>query len=214
MTTVGRWSPNKVRARVLDGTWVSTEELGGMVLLTPTSVDITGSGSETATTTANGSVEFAACTSISLNGVFSADYDNYMIDIKTLFSVSGGSFLNIRLRASETDDTISNSYVTQYLDANGTSVSGARVTSNIGYFGYIRGTAGGLIGGDTGYIYGPYLSQPTAWRAVDTSPLTDAFIRDCAGTHNQPTAYDGFTFSVTSPYAITGLVSVYGLVGA
>ena len=210
MTTVGRWSPNKVRERVLNGTWVSAEELGGMVLLTPTSIAYTGTSASIGT---NGSVEFTAVSSLSLNGVFDATYDNYMIVLKSLYSTTGGDFIDFRLRASGTDNTTASSYVTQYLDANSTTVSGARVTSNLGYFGYARGTAGGLIGGETGYVYGPYLAQPTAWRVVDTSPLSDAFIRDTAGTHNQSASYDGATFSVASN-SISGSLSVYGLVGA
>ena len=182
----------------------------GLILLTPTSIAYTGTS---ATVSANGSVSFSAVSSLSLNGVFSADYDNYMMVMWSRFSVAGGEFLDFRLRASGTDNTTASSYVTQRLDVDNTSVGGARTTSDKGYIGYIRGTAGGLIGGEVAEIYGPFLAQPTAWRNNDVSPLNNAFIRDCSGTHNQSASYDGATFSVLSGN-ITGLISIYGLVGA
>ena len=208
MTTVGRWSPNKVRARVLDGTWVSPEELGGMVLLTPSSVDITGGGSETATTLANGSVEFTACGTVSLNGVFSADYDNYMVSIRQ--DSSSATSYYYRLRDSGSDNSTANSYVSQYLYADNTTVAAARVTTDKGLLGYLGSV---LRNGLTLNIYGPYLAQPSAWRTVWVDDLSNARTYDVAGTHNQSTAYDGFTLIPTAG-TITGLVSVFGLVGA
>jgi hypothetical protein len=208
MTTVGRWSPNKVRARVLDGTWVSTEELGGMVLLTPTSIAYTGTS---ASIGANGSVTFSACSSLSLNGVFSADYDNYMIVFRYKTSASGGWYW--RLRLSGADNSTANSYTDQQLRANSTTVSGTRGANAESYL------ANGDNTYDAGfihYIYGPHLAQPTAGRTITIDPASGAYIQDSAHTHNQSTAYDGFTYVPWGVAGITasGLVSVYGLVGA
>jgi hypothetical protein len=201
MTTVGRWSPNKVRARVLDGTWVSTEELGGMVLLTPTSIAYTGTS---ASIGASGSVEFTACSSLSLNGVFSADYDNYMIGWRATQSVAAAG--RIRLSAGGVDDTTASSYTRQLLNANNTSVNASRSSSD--YFNSVVS-----FPGSTTYFFGPYLAQPTAVRTVSSSDTSGAYIIDAAFTHNQSTSYDGFTIY---PFSgdFTGLISVYGLVGA
>ena len=208
MTTVGRWSPNKVRARVLDGTWVSTEELGGMVLLTPTSIAYSGTS---ASIGANGSVEFSACSSLSLNGVFSADYDNYMVAVSGTTSNNAGQ-IRFRMRTSGTDATGSD-YTRQRLSADGTTVSGPRDVSQIaGVLGYLDD---GLSSGTTGVIYGPYLAQPTASRGITASAYNDAYIGDYATTHSLSVSYDGITFSPDfGTQTITGLISVYGLVGA
>jgi len=205
MTTVGRWNPNKVRERVLNGTWVSAEELGGMVLLTPTSIAYTGTS---ATVGTNGSVEFSAVTSLSLNGVFSADYDNYMI-VAWHTLASGGNTFFMRLRAT-TDNSTTNSYVSQSLDAYSTTVGGSRYTADQG----VCSTANdSQRHGMELKVYGPYIAQPTAWRSVTVSGSSGAQINDRAGTHNQSVSYDGITFYPGSS-SLTGLVSVYGLVGA
>jgi len=207
MTTVGRWSPNKVRARVLDGTWVSTEELGGMVLVTPTSIAYSGTSASIGT---NGSVEFTACSSLSLNSVFSADYDNYMV---TMRATSSGAVVlhGIRLRASGTDEaSASNYYTYQNLLAYGTTISAGRASTSIGY---IQNAYNTQITGVSTYMYGPFLSQPTAVRTVTVSDLSSATIVDRAWTHSLSNSYDGITI-IPDTGTITGLVSVYGLVGA
>ena len=205
MTTVGRWSPNKVRARVLDGTWVSAEELGGMVLVTPSSIAYSGTS---ASIGANGSVEFSAVTSLSLNGVFTADYDNYMMVMQ--FSGTAATGVLYRLRSGGTDNSTASSYVFQYIEANGSTVSAARSTQNYGRLGVMGST---LRNGISANIYGPYLSQPTAVRAVCGNSISNARLDDAASTHNQSTSYDGCTIYPESGN-FTGLVSVYGLVGA
>lgn len=206
MTTVGRWSPNKVRARVLDGTWVSPEELGGMVLIEPTSIAYTGTSASIGT---NGSVEFTAVSSLSLNGVFSADYDNYMIVSR--LQKSAGSILFGRFRASGVDESsASNYYTDQYLYANGTTVGAARTSRNYFYCAYIDSV---LRGGLVANLYGPYLSQPTAGRTVAADPYLNAETIDAAYTHSLSNSYDGLTLLPASG-TFTGLVSVYGLVGA
>ena len=206
MTTVGRWSPNKVRARVLDGTWVSpAEELGGMVLLTPTSIAHTGTS---ATIGANGSVTFSAVTSLSLNGVFSADYDNYLITMRAVGNTA--SDVRLRMRVSGTDNSTASSYVLQYLEASGTSVAGARTTTDSAA---VFTTSNTQRDGMLLHIFGPYLSQPTAMRTAGVMGYLNAYVQDKAATHNQSTSYDGFTLFHSSNN-MTGLISVYGLVGA
>ena len=210
MTTVGRWSPNKVRERVLNGTWVSAEELGGMVLVTPSSVTVTGGGSQSATILANGSVEFSSCASILLNGVFNSLYNNYMISMRVSEASNADATIAFLLSANGTPNETANSYVCQRITASSTTVSAQRDTIP---YGWAFGVSSAQRSGATGYIYGPYLTQPTALRFVDVSGQSDATIVEYASTHNQSTAYDGIMFSRTS-FSYTGLVSVYGLVGA
>jgi hypothetical protein len=182
------------------------EELGGMVLLTPTSIASTGTGNSSSIG-ANGSVEFSSCETLSLNGVFTTDYDNYMVVFR--HSSSASTALLGRLRASGTDASGTN-YTRQYIWANGTSVTAARdVTETAARVG---AAANVQRGGDALYVYGPFLAQPTAFRYVGVYPDTNASIFDAASTHSLSTSYDGLTVYPASGN-FSGLVSVYGLVG-
>lgn len=101
--------------------WVSVGTTPGLVPVTPTSVAV-GSGS--ATTSANGQVTFTGASSISLNGVFSATYDNYRIIISpdaasTTFNITA------RLRISGTDVTTAASYQQENIQASDSSVTGS-----------------------------------------------------------------------------------------
>jgi hypothetical protein len=179
----------------------------GIVLLTPSSVDVTGSGSETATINTNGSITFSACATLSLNDVFSSTYDNYLIDMRHLSSASV-EYVRFRLRASGSDNSTASSYVYQRLESGSSTVAGSRTTSNEAHSGY---TSSSNRSGDTIYIYGPNLAQPTAGRSVNSNGFLGALLGDVAWTHNQSTAYDGFSIYPPSG-TLSGLIKVYGLV--
>jgi phosphate-selective porin len=181
------------------------EILGGMVLMTPTSA--TGTGSS-ATIGTNGSVTFSSCVTLSLNGVFNTDYDNYMIVIRQDLNTVDN--MVIRLRSSGTDATGSN-YTRQTLFANSTAVTAGRATEssaivNAGYNVQRIGT--------TIHMFGPFLSQPTAIRSANAMDSSSAGIYDIVSTHSLSTSYDGFTlFAQGGAGVFNGRVSVCGLVG-
>jgi hypothetical protein len=187
------------------------EVLGGMVLMTPTSVDKTGTGS-TATIGTNGSVTFSSCTTVSLNGVFNTDYDNYMLVCWFKGVAGDGVNLSTRFRASGSDNS-SSSYTHQYLAANGTTVAGSRNTSqtSVDNHGYSAGST--RPAGIVMYLYGPWLAQPTAGREIEIRTFADASINDNAFTFSGSNQFDGLTFIDSTASNMSGLVSVYGLVG-
>jgi hypothetical protein len=201
----GRWGPTEVMERVLDGTWA--EVVDGMGLIEPESIAFTGTS---AAITGLGSVEFSAVTSLSLNGVFSSDFDNYMIVVRHVASSSDSQF-NMRLRTTGTDESGTN-YTFQYLVADATTVGANRSTSQTS----VRLVcAGDATGGDVINVYGPNLLQPTALRNINAQPRgTGANIRilDQAGTHSLSSGYDGFTLIASSTPTFTGRVAVYGMV--
>jgi hypothetical protein len=179
----------------------------GMVIMRPTSIVVAGGGSETASIRAAGGVEFANATSLSLNGVFTSDYDDYMVVVRGTSSAGVG--LGIRLRTSGTDATATN-YTRQTLNAYGTTVNSARATSDS------RFSGGDLYntqrGGFIHHLYGPYLSQPTAHRMVSSVDYFSATIFDASGTHSLSTSYDGFTlYLISAGPNITGQLTVFGL---
>jgi hypothetical protein len=177
----------------------------GLILLTPTSIAYTG-GSSTATISANGSVTFSACATLSLNGVFTSDYDNYMIVMRHVNSSGNGNGY-MRLRAGGVNNTTASSYTWQTLIASSASVSGSRTSTDVASYGPVSATQ---RSGTIMFVYGPYLSQPTAVRGVTAGGNTSAYIGDSAFTHNQSVSYDGFTLS-DSVDVQSGRIAVYGM---
>lgn len=173
----------------------------GMVLIKPTSITHSGTS---ASIGANGQVTFSAVTSLSLNGVFSADFDNYVVAY-SLDVTSGGIGLRMRLRLSGTDATTN--YTRQYLSVGGTSVTSGRESgSELG----IGGANQGYTNGTQIFIYGPALAQPTATRNITFMGEGGAYIQDWANTHSTSTAYDGCTIFPSSS-SVTGKLAVYGI---
>jgi hypothetical protein len=176
----------------------------GMVLVKPTSITHSGTS---ATLGANGQVTFSAVTSLSLNGVFTADFDNYAVVIAG--SPATSEDLVVRLRAAGSDNSTANSYVFQQLDANSTTVTGARTTTTRARL--VTFYTDVAANGATSYFYGPFLAQPTAYRSVVVSSSGSARIQEYAGTHNQSVSYDGLTIFGDNTLAFTGKLAVYGV---
>lgn len=178
----------------------------GLHLITPTSIAYTGTS---ASISANGSVTFSAVSPLSLNGVFSADYDNYMVVVRGA-SGTPWPYSHIRMRASGTDNSTSNSYTSQLLYGSATSVTGSRSTG-INTFDAFIGTS---ESGSVIHFYGPHLAQPTALRSVTTiasSGTSSTVLYDVASTHNQSVSYDGFSMIADSSHTFTGRIAVYGM---
>lgn len=177
--------------------------VNGLVVMTPTSIASTGTGNSSSIG-ANGKVTFSSCVTLSLNGVFTSSYDNYMVALSGYSSSSGGN-VKFRLRVSGTDNSTANSYVHQNIKASSTTVSGTRTTTDETLYTVISST---YANGATMFIFGPALTQPTAGRSVTAVGASGATIEDYAWTHNQSTAYDGFTLDLSA--GATGSITVYG----
>jgi hypothetical protein len=173
----------------------------GLVVMTPTSVAKTGASS-TATINSDGSVTFGSCETLSLNGVFTSAYDNYMVVIR---ETASGNY-NVTARLSDGGAISSTGYTWQYIQAYGTNVNGGRSASTYAIIGEDVATQ---RVGFTVYLYGPYLAQPTAGRSVNVLDGLSAQIVDFAWTHSVSTAYDGVRIGPTAGN-ITGLVTVFG----
>jgi len=178
----------------------------GLELITPTSIASTGTGNSSSINT-NGSVTFSTCATLSLNGVFSSTYDNYMIVCRCVGSGTAAG-VDARFRTSGTDASGSN-YTWQYLLATSTTVEGARNSSQTSLRLGPR-IISTLRDGWVAYIYGPFLAQPTATRGIGVCAESNAVLQDAAGTHSLSTSYDGITLIPTSG-SFTGLLCVYGM---
>lgn len=176
----------------------------GLVVITPTSIASTGTGNSSSIN-ADGSIDFTSCATVSLNGIFSSTYSNYMVVIRGVWNTAGATNLELRLRASGTDNATTNSYVRQRISANGTTIAGDRPSGTFTRLGDFNSTRSGI----TLYLFGPYLTQSTAGRSVTVSTDGGAAIYDYGWTHSVWSAYDGFTIYPGSS-SITGLLTVFG----
>ena len=176
----------------------------GLELIKPTSIASTGTGNSSSINT-NGSVTFSSCSTLSLNGVFSSTYDNYMVVCREKAVSSAGYGLFMRLRASGTDNSTALSYTYQRLYANSTSLTTTRTSSDQAYFYDTSGGERGFVA----YFYGPFLAQPTAFRCTPSLGYVNT-LSETAHTHNQSVSYDGLSLIIPST-TLAGLVAVYGM---
>lgn len=174
----------------------------GLIIMEPTSIAYSGTS---ASINDNGGVDFSSVTSLSLDGVFTSDYGNYLVVAELQGDVTG-AYLQARLRAAGTDNSTASSYVRQRLDANNTTIQSDNITGNLTH---ILRELSAITSGCELYVYGPALIQPTAMRSVTVGGRNGGWISDLATTHNQSVSYDGFTIYPTSGI-ITGNVQVFG----
>lgn len=158
-----------------------------------------------ATINDNGGVDFEDIAELKLNGVFTGDYDNYIV----YFSGSSASDQSVRLKFLDGSGapTTDANYVDQQLEANGTSpAKGQRFPANsFARFGSVASNRGGF----ESHIYGPALRQPTALRCVQANSVQGASIYDRASTHSTAASYAGMSLIVTSG-TMTGNLIVMG----
>ena len=176
----------------------------GLVVMTPSSISYSGTS---ASINADGSVDFSAVTSLSLNGVFTSNYDNYMVNLRYTNTTSAAA-IYFRLRSSGTDQSTGGYYTQQYVNSDRTYIAAQRFTSQDR--GRIGNTGYPMQNGDTLYLYGPYLAQPTATRNVSGGSQFDAYLLDFTCIHSLSNSYDGVTFIPDTPTAVNGLLTVFG----
>jgi len=142
----------------------------------------------------------SAVASQSVNDVFSADYDNYLV----LFSGggSGSNNINLRMRLSGTDDSTSN-YSFQIMEAFSSTVQANVATSQTS----IRIGFGGDFFTEI-FLYNPNKALPTRSKSNYLVGLNS--MQFSYGTHNVSTAFDGFSI-IPAAGTITGTLYVYGV---
>jgi hypothetical protein len=185
-------------------------------ILTADSAEVTGMKWATAATPSSGLVfisktSFSAVSSQSINSVFSATYENYIVDIRISASTATAR-QQVRMRVSGSDNTSAN-YSFGYArygtsDINGRTAGGGSAA-----------TAFLLDYNVTGYesqhvinFCNPFLSAPTTYLGnqilQDTSTTFSALGQETGAT-TVSTSYTGFTIFPESG-TITGTITVYG----
>jgi hypothetical protein len=147
---------------------------------------------------------FSAVSSVSLNDVFTSSHENYFF-LATIASSVTNPLINLRLRASGSDDTTSN-YQRQELYAGSTTVAGVRASnSNKFNFGYVHSN-GGIC---SMTFFRPQLAQKTGIMVQNDENLDRAYIYFANGGFSLTTQFDGFSIYPASG-TITGTIRVYG----
>lgn len=151
---------------------------------------------------------FSAQSSVSLNNIFSATYDNYRF-IFTTTSNSATGYLYMRLRSAGSDISGTNyfSSVTQagYGSTQLSNDNGGNSQSTWNRFGYYDGTADALT--ITGDILLPFSSTHTSFNNLKAR---QGFGGEWStGVYKATTSVDGITIYPAGGN-ITGTISVYG----
>jgi hypothetical protein len=176
----------------------------GLAIVTPTSIANSG-GSASAS---GAQITFTGVNSISLNGIFSATYDNYRV-VYSVTASSANASLNHRLRAAGSDDA-ANNYRFASWDVNTAAGSGAVSSSSTSALGYVPIGTSSPDTRVTMDIVAPFLSQKTM--ALFQSYWYDGTnngSRAGSAAHVNATSFDGLSL-VPGSGTITGIIRVYG----
>jgi hypothetical protein len=180
------------------------DNVPGTRLIVPTSVAV-GSGSGSVNT--NGTVTFSGASTVAINGVFSSAYDNYKIVLNTVGSSAANMWF--RMRNSGTDET-GNSYYSQLVAGNSTTISGSRSQATYGWAGQVNGTQ---YAGFEVAMYNPFNTRNTVWHSINTEISGGASavrFYNFTGALATTTSYNSLLLYPDS-VNITGTVSIYGL---
>lgn len=150
---------------------------------------------------------FTTATSVTCDSVFSSTYQNYVINVRYITSLTTDFFF--RLRASGTSAATNYNYRMLLIDSGGVGGSGS--TSQTSFYG--GGNTNGTFYSHVQFtLFGPALAEATTILGINnqnagayTTPLSRMF----QGAHSTATSYDGFELLIGTG-TITGNYSVYG----
>jgi hypothetical protein len=173
----------------------------GLVLMKPSSV-VNG------TDNGKGTVSFSAATTVSLNDVFSATYNRYLLVVSYTKAGTTGS-MNLRLRVSGSDASGSDyKYHFNYGESTvGTYASVAANTATSLRITVDNSTTD--IQSTSLTIFDPFAATRTSFIGTQMNYGNTTAGGALAGGHNLNTSYTGFTL-FPSNGTMTGSVSIYG----
>jgi hypothetical protein len=192
--------------QVYNGTsWVSAVS-SGLVPIVPTSVAV---GSGTGSASATGQVTFALASSVSLNGVFSSTYQNYMI-VMNIGARSTTNYIRLRWRVGGVDNTTAD-YDYQYLRAITTTIS-ANESLNQTAADYITSSTNETTT-SVGTFSNVFQNTAEAYFQNQSNvgvPNGPGYLEMLCGGINASTSFDGVTFFATAG-TFSGLIMIYGM---
>jgi hypothetical protein len=187
---------SKATGTDLDFSWVTAAGGGALTLVSPSSIAFSG----TSASTTAGKTIFSACTSLSLNGVFTSTYENYLVVFSNLTQSSGSVNTFFRYRASGTDTTTGYTSIIGYQVAGSALQVNPNVTDKHPVFQVDTNVSGVQV-----FIKNPQTATATTFL---NEIITDNY-QYTKGRLVNTTQYDGFTIFNAS-VNFTGTVRVYG----
>lgn len=179
--------------------WVAASS-GAMTLIIPTSTANSGGS----VSTSGGAVTYSGTTSVSVNGVFTSTYANYLIVISSNTS-STNINNNFRLRASGNDTSTNYNWGQVYSPYAGGGVGGGNA-SNTTEFIFAQASSSTQISSNIN-VNSPQKAENTSFTSISASRTLLNFF---AGLQTDSTQFDGFTvFQNTGTQS--GVIRVYGL---
>ena len=178
---------------------------GGLTQIIPTSISV-GSGS--GSVGANGAITFSSASTVSLNGTFTAIYDNYRVYFYMYGSTAGDGA--IKMRANGVDNSDSNSYRrSDIYVTTAQAVAGSSVLTTFYQLGNYATTSSSTSSKFMLEFHEPFLPRVTqiqnsVFRDGDNLALYNM------GRHTVNSSFDGFTIYPLNGGTLTGTIRVYG----
>jgi len=138
------------------------------------------------------------------DNIFTSEFDTYLFT--GYVTSTSNPYVLLRLRAGGSDNSTSN-YNYQYIAASGTSLSGARATSQTSARVVFIDT--NTYSGFSMKLFNPKNSTVTSYTTENIGAFSNSYYENYIGIFNATTSFDSATlFASTS--TITGSFSVYG----
>jgi hypothetical protein len=187
--------------------WYTDTRQVGLVPIQPVSAVIaTGTGSANAL----GVVSFLGATAVSLNGVFSANYRNYKINI-IQDSQSISTSMQFRLRAAGVDASGVGTYFRAGLRSDTSGALAFAGGSGTSLVVYEASNSASNVYSATLDVFNPFLTQKTTLVSNGIGITTTNYAFYSSGVaHITSASYDGFTFFPSAGNTGTGTIQVFG----
>ena len=153
---------------------------------------------------------FTAVASVGASGVFTSDFDDYLLVVRATTSSTGSGGFQLTLASTPATSL----YSRQTLSTNDTTVAAVRQTAQANFLGVPQTTNGAFAGYNMLYISKPALAVPTVFNmtatfsAGDFTTIRSSYI---VGMHETATAYDGWAINMPAGQTTTGDYILYGL---
>jgi hypothetical protein len=186
----------------------STPSVAGLTQIVPTSVSVGGTAA-TGSVSTTGTITFGTATSVSMNDVFSATYDNYTI-ILDINAVSASQDITLRLRTSGGADATTN-YTNPIRVFDSDGGSGNFISTTSWKVMETRSGSNNHFYSVDMNLHSPFLAVPTTHTMTSISRASSGASKSAygGGMHEDATSYSSLSI-LTNTGHITGKVSVYG----
>jgi hypothetical protein len=153
---------------------------------------------------------FSAVSSVSIDDVFSAEYDSYEAIVSSLLPSATGNSITLNMRSSGSDYTSSNYwYATEYIRTDNTTTRGSGAPQSYQFITITSAASVGYISTNLRFI-GPYTATATRINSESFgySAGNNAAINS-GGSVNDVNSFDGFKLSISSG-TMSGTIRIYG----